>query len=79
MMVMTKTPQTRENPFTGWTTIEEAADIIDRDRSVIRYWADIGKIECYPVGRKMSLVNIEEVKAYSATVKRKPGAGKRKS
>ncbi len=78
-MVMSKPEQTIENPFAGWTTIEEAADMINRDRSVIRYWADIGKIACFPVGRKMSLVNIDEVKAYSATVRRKPGAGKRKS
>lgn len=54
-----------DNPFEGWTTIEDAADMVGRDHSTLRYWADNGKIACFPVGRKMRVVNIEEVKAYS--------------
>jgi excisionase family DNA binding protein len=65
--------------FEEWTTIEEAAEIVQRDRTVIRYWVETGKIACYPIGRRIRVVNIEEVKMYSEEVAmRKPGAGKRK-
>lgn len=56
-----------DNPFKGWTTIQEAADILGREQSTIRYWADKGKIACYPVGRKVRVVNLDEVKKYSKT------------
>lgn len=51
-----------DNPFEGWTTIEEAAEIVDRDKKTVRTWADKGLIASYRVGRKMRVVNIEEVK-----------------
>jgi hypothetical protein len=55
----------KTNPFDGWTTIEEAALIIRRDKTLIRYWANRGYITSWSVGRKVRLVNLEEVRAYS--------------
>lgn len=54
-----------DNPFEGWTTIEEAADIIGRTKGTIRFWANKGKIESHYVGRKMRVVNVDEVRQYS--------------
>jgi excisionase family DNA binding protein len=58
--------QTLPNPVVGWTTIDEAAKIVERDHSTVRHWANGGKISCYRVGNTtIRLVNIDEVKAYS--------------
>jgi len=54
-----------DNPFIGWTTINDAADIIGRDKEVLRFWAAKGWITCYPVGKKMRVVNIDEVRSFS--------------
>jgi len=54
-----------ENPFEGWTTIEEAADIVGRTKGTVRFWANRGKITSHYVGRKMRVVKIEEVRQYS--------------
>lgn len=62
--------QVKLNPFEGWTTIEEAAEIVGRGNSTIRYWVEQGFISSYSIGRKVRVVNIEEVKAYS---ERNPG------
>ena len=59
------TTEALDNPFEGWTTIQEAADILGRDQSTIRYWADNGKVACYSVGRKVRVVNLNEVKNYA--------------
>lgn len=63
------------NPFEGWTTINEAANIIGRDKDVIRFWAAKGHISCYPVGRKVRVVNLAEVQAYA---EKNPGYKKRR-
>lgn len=57
--------QVKSNPFEGWTTIEEAAEIVGRQKATLHYWAKHGSIEAHYVGRKVRLVNIEEVKAYA--------------
>lgn len=53
------------NPFEGWTTLQDAAEIVGRDDTVVRYWALQGFITAYVVGKNTRLVNIEEVKAYA--------------
>jgi excisionase family DNA binding protein len=74
---MSDSTPSNNNPFVGWTTLEEAAEMIGRDRSTVRYWAEHGKIACYPVGRRVRVVNIQEVKTYSEEVsQRKPGSGR---
>ncbi len=71
------TTQVANNPFEGWTTLEEASEMIGRDRSTVRYWAETGKISCFSVGRRVRVVNISEVKTYSKEIsQRKPGAGR---
>lgn len=58
------TEQTNDqNPFQGWTTVEDAARITGRNRVTIRNWARRGLIACHSVGPRIELVNIEEVKA----------------
>ena len=54
------------NPFEGWVTFKEAGEIINRNHSTIRYWAETGKIVSYPVGNGgLRLVYLEDVKDYS--------------
>lgn len=67
---------TEVNPFEGWTTIEEAAEIIKRQNTTVHYWARNGSIRCYRVGRKVKLVNIDEVKDYAA---QNPGLSQRRN
>lgn len=55
------------NPFEGWTNIEEAAKLVGRHKATVRHWADQGFITSYPLGKKGRVVNIEEIKAYAAT------------
>lgn len=56
----------QENPFDGWVTFQEAGDIVNRNHSTVRYWAETGKITAHPIGsRGLRVVNIEEVKEYS--------------
>lgn len=55
-----------DNPFDGWLTFKEAGQIVNRNHSTIRYWAETGKITSYPVGSSgLRLVHIDEVKEYS--------------
>ena len=55
-----------ENPFEGWYSYQEAGEIVNRNHSTIRYWAETGKIRAYPIGSKgLCLVHIDEVKEYS--------------
>jgi excisionase family DNA binding protein len=56
-----------ENPFEGWTNIEEAAELVGRHKATVQNWAKQGFITSYPLGKKTRVVNIEEVKAYAAT------------
>lgn len=53
------------NPFEGWTTIEEAAELIGREKTTIRGWANKGWIRCFSVGRKVRLVNLDEAREFS--------------
>lgn len=55
-----------DNPFEGWVTLKEAGEIVNRDHSTIRYWADTGKITCFRIGTgSVRVVNVEEVQEYS--------------
>ena len=57
----------QKNPFEGWVTFKEAGEIVDRNHSTVRYWAETGKITAHPIGSSgLRLVYIEEVKEYSA-------------
>lgn len=59
------------NPFEGWVTIKEASNIVNRDHSTVRYWAETGKITCYRIGTgAVRVVNVEEVKEYSKSANR---------
>ncbi len=56
-----------DNPFEGWVTFKEAGEIVNRNHSTVRYWAETGKIKSHPIGSSgLRLVNIEEVKEYSS-------------
>ena len=76
---MTQTTDTKVNPFVGWTTIEDAASMVGRDHSLVRKWANDGVIASYPVGRKVRVVNIEEVKAYDQERRANPTRRRRTS
>jgi excisionase family DNA binding protein len=79
-MRMTENGNGKPNPFEGWTTIEEAAEIVGRDNSTVRSWADRGLITCYAVGRKVRVVEVAEVKRYSDKItRRKPKQKSRES
>lgn len=70
---MTTNGNSKSNPFEGWTTIEEAAEIVGRDNTTVRGWADRGLIASYAVGRKVRVVEVAEVQSYSDKVgRRKP-------
>lgn len=62
---MQATARVLDNPFKGWTTIEEAAQLIGREKTTIRHWANKGWISCFYVGRKVRVVNIEEVREFA--------------
>lgn len=62
---MQVTAKILDNPFEGWTTIEEIADMIGRDKTTVHSWAKRGLISCFQVGRKMRVVNIEEVREFA--------------
>ncbi|MFN8376455.1 MAG: helix-turn-helix domain-containing protein [Anaerolineae bacterium] len=53
------------NPFEGWTTIEEAARLVNRKRSTVLYWIETGKVACFPIGPKVRVVKIDEIRQYS--------------
>jgi excisionase family DNA binding protein len=57
--------QSANNPFLGWTTIEEASAQLGRSKQTVHGWARSGKIRCYVVGRKMRLVNLAEVREFA--------------
>lgn len=54
-----------ENPFEGWASIDEAARIVGFNRTTVTYWADQGYITAYPVGQRMRVVNLEEIRNYA--------------
>lgn len=59
--------QAQENPFDGWVTFKEAGEIVNRNHSTVRYWAETGKITAHPIGSGgLRVVYIDEVKEYSA-------------
>jgi hypothetical protein len=62
---MQATARVLDNPFEGWTTIEEAAELIGRRKSTIGYWANKGWVSCFSVGRRVKLVNIDEVRDFA--------------
>jgi len=62
---MQVTARVLDSPFEGWTTIEEAAEIIGRNKRTVWGWATKGKISCFPVGKKMRVVNVEEVREFA--------------
>ncbi len=57
----------RGNPFEGWTTAEDAANIIGRARSTVQGWINQGAVQAYRVGTDDSiiLVNVDELQRYS--------------
>ena len=59
------TAKVLDNPFEGWTTIQEAADIIGRRKTTVASWANKGWVSCFPVGRKVKLVYVEEVRDFA--------------
>lgn len=54
------------NPFMGWVPLDEAAQIVGWSRSAVTYWADQGYIDCFPVGQRVRVVNVDQVKEYAA-------------
>lgn len=64
-VTMQATARVLDNPFEGWTTIEEAAELIGRRKSTIGYWANKGWVSCFSVGRRVKLVNIDEVREFA--------------
>jgi hypothetical protein len=62
MLVQNKT---MDNPFIGWTTIQDAAEKIGRDPTVVRYWANQGYITAYTIGKNTRIVRLEEVIEYA--------------
>ena len=70
-MVMTDSVPILEDFFTCWTTMKDAANIVGRDHSTIRYWADNGKIRSFNLGSSnVRVVNIKEVQEYSEQANR---------
>lgn len=57
-------PETR-NLFSDWTSIEDAALVLNRDNSTVRRWADRGEIESIKIGRRVRLVRLSQVRKYS--------------
>jgi len=64
-VTMQSTAKVLDNPFEGWTTVEDAADIVGRSKQTLYSWVKAGKISCYSVGKRMRVVNIEEVREFS--------------
>ena len=62
---MTQTTTPTDNPFDGWTTIEDAALSMGLQNTTIRRWANAGRIRSYPIGRRTRVVNIEEVRNFA--------------
>ena len=83
---MPSTTHVLDNPVDGWVTLKEAGEIVNRDISTIRYWVNNNKLACYRIGTSsVRIVNVEEVKEYSAKhsyrldrPKRKKKTGSRK-
>lgn len=69
--------KTSHNPFEGWVSLEEAAEIVGRDKTTIRSWANRGKVQSYMVGRRVRVVSIEEVQKFASTTTGKAGRPKR--
>lgn len=59
------TAKVLDNPFEGWTTIEDAAETIGRNKTTLYGWASKGWISCFTVGQKVKLVNLEEVREFA--------------
>ena len=68
---------TSHNPFEGWLTLEEAAELVGRDKSTIRDWVSRGKIKSYTIGKRVRVVSVEEVESFAKTTTGKAGRPKR--
>jgi hypothetical protein len=64
-VTMQATARVLDNPFVGWTTIEDAAETIGRSKTTLYGWASKGWISCFTVGQKVKLVNLEEVREFA--------------
>lgn len=62
---MNNSDQKLENPFADWVPLDEAAQNVGWSRSAVTYWADQGYIACFPVGQRIRLVNLDQVKEYA--------------
>lgn len=60
------------NPFEGWVPVHEAAALIDRGTSTVWGWAMRGVIRSYQIGRRIHVVNIQEVREFEKNRARKP-------
>ena len=69
--------QTSPNPFEGWVTLEEAAEIVGRDKTTVRDWANRGKVRSYMVGKRVRVVSVEEIQRFASTTTGKAGRPKR--
>jgi hypothetical protein len=55
-----------KHPLEGWTTIQHASKLIGRQPSLIRYWIKRGYISAYEIAPRVTVVNLDEVRAYHA-------------
>lgn len=69
--------KTSHNPFEGWVSLEEAAELVGRNKNTIRSWADRGRVRSYMVGRRVRVVSVEEVLKFASTTNGKAGRPKR--
>jgi hypothetical protein len=78
---MNNNDQALENPFSGWVPLDEASQVVGWSRSAVTYWADQGYIACHPVGQRVRLVNLDEVREYAAErrISRKHNRPRRKN
>ncbi|GEM_PF-6604772 len=60
-----RTTDDAENPFVGWTTIEDAAILLGLQNTTVRRWANAGGVRNFQIGRRTRVVNVEEVRAYA--------------
>jgi len=66
-----------EDFFTEWTTVKEAANLVNRTHSTLRRWIKSNKIRCYNLGpSEVRVVNIEEVRRVSDNTPRRPSRKK---
>lgn len=68
---MSQESSDKQNPFEGWTTIEEASELVGRRNTTVRTWVTKGYITSYAIGRKVRVVNLDELRAYEIKRSRK--------